>query len=100
MYLGGNVTEETQGMKGDGYRNAAGSGGGIEVSLYNEDLNMIVAVTTTDQNGNYGFQYVNPIHQYKVIFKYNGMQYLTDTSYNRDMSDPGNQSGGVRRTSQ
>ena len=93
MYLGGNVTEEKEGMKGDGYTNVVGSGGGIEVSLYNEDLKMFVALTTTDQNGNYGFQYVNPLHQYKVVFKYNGMQYLTETEYKRDMSDPGNQPG-------
>lgn len=93
MYLGGNVTEEQEGMKGDGYTNVVGSGGGIEVSLYNEDLKMFVAITTTDQNGNYGFQYVNPLHQYKVVFKYNGMQYLTETEYKRDMSDPGNQPG-------
>ncbi len=95
MFLGGNVTEEEIGMKGDGYRNVVGSGGGIEVSLYNEDLKMFVAITTTDEKGNYGFQHVNPLHQYKVVFKYNGMQYLMEKKeeYTRDISDPGNKPG-------
>ena len=93
MYLGGNVIGEEEGYKGDGYINKAKSGGGIEVSLYNEDLKMFVAVTTTDENGDYGFQYVNPLHQYKVVFKYNGMQYLTEQTYKRDTTDPGNEPG-------
>ena len=99
MFLGGNVTEEEAGMKGDGYNNVARSGGGVEVSLYNEDLKMFVAVTTTDQYGNYGFQYVNPLHQYKVVFKYNGMQYLMNPDYSRDISDPGNAERRRRRKS-
>lgn len=59
---------------------------GIEVSLYDNDLNSFAAVTTTDKNGNYGFKHLNPLHQYRVMYKYNGMQYLMEP-YHADISD-------------
>ena len=42
----------------------------------------IVQITVTDKNGNYGFQRLNPLHNYRLKFRYDGMEYIAD------MADP------------
>ena len=42
----------------------------------------VVQVTMTDKNGNYGFQRLNPLHKYRLKFRYDGMEYIAD------MNDP------------
>ena len=42
------------------------------------DIKKVVKVTLTDENGNYGFQRLNPLHTYKVQFRYDGLEYIDD----------------------
>ena len=38
----------------------------------------VVQVTVTDENGNYGFQRLNPLHTYTVQFRYDGLEYIAE----------------------
>ena len=38
----------------------------------------VVQTTVTDKNGNYGFQRLNPLHRYKLQFRYDGLEYIAD----------------------
>ena len=38
----------------------------------------VVQITITDKNGNYGFQRLNPLHKYRLQFRYDGLEYIVD----------------------
>ena len=38
----------------------------------------VVKITLTDENGNYGFQRLNPLHTYKLQFRYDGLEFIDD----------------------
>lgn len=51
-------------------------------ALNQPTMEKVVQITVTDKNGNYGFQRLNPLHKYKLQFRYDGMEYIAD------MTDP------------
>lgn len=96
-YLGGNVSETKPGIKGDGQTNGVWQGTGIEVTLLDmgpaingyggPNTYKAIATTLTDENGNYGFQKLNPLHHYKVEYKYDGLHYFTGDGGTDSISD-------------
>ncbi len=94
MYMGGNVFQALPSDKLYAYGNSRKNGdldfGGIQVQLVDvtprsQDYLKIKATTTTDSQGEYGFRKLHPLHKYKVIFTYNGMQY-EDIDYTNNLS--------------
>ena len=88
-YLGGNVNENVRGIESrDGVqKDDIWQGAGIEVALVdlgplganpNPTAPKVVKVTLTDENGNYGFQRLNPLHTYKLQFRYDGLEFIDD----------------------
>ncbi len=89
MYLGGNVWEDMPSIKIGDYtgqrEDSSLSMAGIQVELYDNNHNKIVARTLTDESGKYGFQKINPLLKYKVIFTYDGMRF-ENTKYTNNLS--------------
>ena len=89
MYIGGNVWEDMPSIKVGDYngkrQNNSLALGGIQVQLFDNTTNSLRATTTTDINGNYGFQKINPMHKYRIIFTYDGMRF-ENTKYTDDLS--------------
>lgn len=86
--LGGNVwyevgdtkTNEIDGLK----REKDIPYGGVLVQLFDSENNLISA-TTTDKDGKYQFEKLNPLKKYYVRFVYNGQLYQS-TFYKNDLS--------------
>lgn len=89
MYIGGNVWEDLPSNKGGDYTGVKSAEdialSGIQVQLYDETTHSIRATTTTDKDGSYGFQKINPMHKYRIIFTYDGMRY-ENTKYENNLS--------------
>ncbi len=89
MYLGGNVWQSLEGAKVGDYgpkkRTNDLDMAGIQVELFDTTTNKSVYTTTTDAQGEYGFQKLNPMHKYKVLFTYDGMRFQ-NTTYTNDLS--------------
>lgn len=89
MFIAGNVWEDMPSMKlGEytGHRDGNSiSMSGMQVELWDNKTGRLVGTTMTDSNGKYGFQKINPMHKYYVIFMYDGMRYES-TIYNNNLS--------------
>ena len=86
MYLGGYVWEDI-GFTKEGVINGRYDGneskyGGIQVKLHDKNTGQVVATTTTNSNGAYGFKDLHPMHKYYVEFTYNGQIY--QHTYHKD----------------
>lgn len=118
--IGGTVWLETPGIKNTNYDGIMKIGNsqnddkpfaGVQVQLFDATSNSLVAITTTDANGNYRFYgtsskysgnyldemdkskdmkelLINPLHKYYVEFVYNGQMYQP-TTYNQSIASPG-----------
>ena len=53
--------------------------------MFDVTTNSLCATITTDANGNYGFQKLNRMHKYKIIFTYDGMRF-EDTTYTNNLT--------------
>ena len=90
MYIGGNVWEDLGFTKesvinGRFDSNNESKYAGIQVRLHDANTNQVVATTTTNSNGQYGFKDLHPMHKYYVEFTYNGQVYQ-HTYYNNNLS--------------
>lgn len=89
MFIAGNVWEDMPSMKlGEytGHRDGNSlSMAGIQVELWDNNRGTLVGRTMTNAQGNYGFQKINPMHKYYVVFTYDGMRYES-TIYNNNLS--------------
>ncbi len=90
MYIGGYVWEDLGFTKESVENGRYDSGnesrfGGIQVTLHDANTDQVVASTTTDSNGQYGFKDLHPMHKYCVEFTYNGQVYQ-HTYYNNNLS--------------
>lgn len=89
MFIAGNVWEDMPSMKlGEytGHRDGNSlSMAGIQVELWDNNRGNLVGRTMTNSQGNYGFQKINPMHKYYVVFTYDGMRYES-TIYNNNLS--------------
>lgn len=94
MFLGGNVFQALPSDKLYEYGNRKKDGdldfGGIQVQLVDmtpESRNYlrVMSTTTTDAQGEYGFQKLNPMHKYKVVFTYDGMRF-ENIDYSNNLS--------------
>ena len=90
MYIGGNVWEDLGFTKesvenGIFDSNNESKYAGIQVKLHDANTNEVVATTTTNSNGAYGFKDLHPMHKYYVEFTYNGQVYQ-HTYYKDDLS--------------
>ena len=90
MYLGGYVWEDL-GFTKESVENGIFDSGneckyaGIQVKLHDANTNQVVATTTTNSNGAYGFKDLHPMHKYYVEFTYDGQVYQ-HTYYKDDLS--------------
>ena len=90
MYIGGYVWEDLGFTKdseinGQFDSNNESKYGGIQVTLHDANTKQVVATTTTNRNGQYGFKDLHPMHKYCVEFRYNGQVYQ-HTYYNNNLS--------------
>ena len=89
MYLGGYVWEDLGFTKESVINGRFDSNeskyAGIQVKLHDNNTGQVVATTTTDSNGAYGFKDLHPMHKYYVEFTYNGQIYQ-HTYYKDDLS--------------
>ncbi len=90
MYIGGYVWEDLGFTKdseinGQFDSNDESKYGGIQVTLHDKNTEQVVATTTTNRNGQYGFKDLHPMHKYCVEFRYNGQVYQ-HTYYNNNLS--------------
>lgn len=90
MYLGGYAWEDLGFTKesvenGIFDSNNESKYAGIQVKLHDANTNQVVATTTTNSNGAYGFKDLHPMHDYYVEFRYNGQVYQ-NTYYKNDLS--------------
>ena len=87
MFIGGNVWQDIPSAKlGEflGKRSEKSlSMAGIQVELYDQKDDSLCCVTTTDEQGEYGFQKLNPMHKYYIKFRYDGMRYEDSTYKNK-----------------
>lgn len=89
MFIGGNVWQDMPSEKlgeftGKRTKNSLAMAG-IQVELYDKKDDKLWSVTTTDEHGEYGFQKLNPMHKYYIVFRYDGMRY-DDTDFNNKLT--------------
>ena len=89
MFIGGNVWQDMPSEKlgeftGKRAKNSLAMAG-IQVELYDKKDDKLWSVTTTDEHGEYGFQKLNPMHKYYIVFRYDGMRY-DDTDFNNKLT--------------
>ena len=58
---------------------------GIQVELWDSTRNKLLFTTTTDNQGQYGFQKLHPMHKYYVVFTYDGMRF-ENTKYTNNLA--------------
>jgi len=89
MYLGGYVWEDLgftkESLINGRFDSNESKYAGIQVKLHDNNTGQVVATTTTDSNGAYGFKDLHPMHKYYVEFTYNGQIYQ-HTYYKDDLS--------------
>ncbi len=89
MYLGGYVWEDLgftkESVINGRFDSDESKYAGIQVKLHDNNTGQVVATTTTDSNGAYGFKDLHPMHKYYVEFTYNGQIYQ-HTYYKDDLS--------------
>ncbi len=94
MYIGGNVWQSLPSVKlgefGSKKNEHSLNLAGIQVELYDATTksryyNTRRLCTRTDAQGEYGFQGLNPMHQYRIVFTYDGMRF-EDTTYTNNLT--------------